>query len=427
MKLVIVGYGPGGVAAAVAAKMSAPETEVTILTKETIPAHRKPGVTLAFRPVTAGDLSISEWSPKALSKKGIDLKQGITVVGGDVSRKILSVKGKTGESQISYDKLILATGGHPVVPQIPGTNLKGVFTVQNLADAQNVAEALEDANSVIIVGAGFSGLEAAERILELGKEVHLIVRSRLLRRLLEPSMSDELVRRLPSRLHVHIGKSPDRVLGSNHVAGISLGDDKIDADMILFMTGVRPETSLAKSLGLKIGGLGGIVVNKLMETSVPDIYAVGDCIESRDFFTGKPILLPVGSAAARAGRQAGMAAIGRDKVYPEVALRFQYDYIFSTEIVTVGASSTQASDFGIETLVETMYDPAEFTHVSLVTDKQHRIIGGQVLSARMASPIGFQILTRVDEGAKLNERPLTKFRHEEFRSALEETLGPINH
>ncbi|MCF2136383.1 MAG: FAD-dependent oxidoreductase [Candidatus Thorarchaeota archaeon] len=426
MKLVIVGYGPGGVAAAVAAKISAPETEVTILTKETLPAHRRPGVTMAFRSITAGDLTISEWSPKALSKKGINLTQGVTVVGGDVSRKALSVKDAKGESQIRYDKLILATGGRPVIPQIPGADLKGVFTVQDLADAQNVAKALEDANSVIIVGAGFSGLEAAEQILALGKEVHLIVRSRLLRRLLEPSMSDELVKRLPSRLHVHIGKSPDRVLGTTCVAGLSLGDDKIDADMVLFMTGVRPETSLAESLGLKIGDLGGIVVNELMETSVPEVYAVGDCIESRDFLTGKPILLPVGSAAARAGRQAGMAAIGRDKVYPEVTLRFQYDHIFSTEIVTVGSSTTQASDYGLETLVETMYDPAEFTHVAIITDKQHRIIGGQVLSARMASPIGYQLLRRVEEGATLDAQPLTKFRHEAFRAALEEALGPIN-
>ncbi len=426
MKIVVVGYGPGGVSAAVSAKMIAPDTDVTILTKETLSAHRRPGVTMAFRSVSVSDLSIPDWSPEALSNRGIELRQGVTVVGGDTSRKEILVSSGSREEKLAYDKLILATGGRPALPNLPGVDLDGVFTVQNLSDAQRVAEALERSESVVVIGAGFSGLEAAERLLELGKEVHLVVRSRLLRRLLEPSMSDELTSRLPSHLDVHVGKSPTRVNGTDRVEGVAFDGDKIKADMVLFMTGVRPETTLAKSLGLKIGDLGGIVVDEHMATSAPDVYAVGDCIETRDFLTGKPILLPVGSAAARAGRQAGMAAIGRDKVYPDVTLRFQYDRIFGTEIITAGASTTQASDHGVKTSVETLYDPAEYTRIALVVDHQRRLIGGQVLSARMASRLGFQILNRIDEQARLDERPLSKFRHDEFKAILEETLGPID-
>ncbi len=424
MRLVVVGYGPGGVYAALAAKMFAPDMDVIILTKETIPAHRRPGITLGFKSVDTDVLTIPEWTPEALAKKGIEVRQGVTVTDGDSSNKILTLEGGS-ESTLKYDKLVLATGGRSVLPNLPGIELDGVYTVQDLMDAKRVAEAVKDASSVVVIGAGFIGLEAAERLYELKKDVHIVVRSRLLRRLLEPEMSAELAARIPSGVHVHLGLSPEQVIGEECVRCVSLGTERIDTEVVLCVTGIVPETALAESLGVKIGKLGGVVVNERMETSVPDIYAVGDCIEIKDFLTGKPILLPVASAAAREGRQAGAVIAGKNKIYPDVALRFQYDYIFGTEIVTVGASTTEAAAVGIDTKVQYLYDPAEYTKVALVTDHDGRFIGGQILSSRMAAPIGYQIMSRIGEGAKIEERPLTKFRHDELKAVLEEVIGPI--
>ncbi len=207
--------------------------------------------------------------------------------------------------------------------------------------------------------------------------------------------------------------------------GIEVGGKEIAADSVLFMTGVRPNTILAEKLGLKLGSLGGIPVNSRMETESSGVFAVGDCVEMTDPLSGGPILMPVGSTAARAGRQAGVAAVGSDKIYDDTPLRLQYDHIFGTDIVVVGHSSTTARDLGIDFAVSYLEDPSESTKVALVTTEKDRLIGGQVLGSRMGSRIGYEILKRVETGAKLKEQPLLKSRHGQLLSLLERTLGPI--
>ncbi|RDE14251.1 MAG: hypothetical protein C4K47_04750 [Candidatus Thorarchaeota archaeon] len=425
MRIVIVGYGPGGVAAAYAARMLAPESEVTVLTEERIQSHRRPGISLALEFPESTNLFIPEWSTDSLSKRKIDVIRGVSVVGGDVRSRFLDVVDSKGRSnRAEFDRLILATGGKPVVPQIPGVNLPGVFTIQTLADTRRISESLKSASPVVIVGAGFSGLETAERLRNLGKEVHLVVRSRVLRRLLEEPMSRELVARMPRDIHLHT-KSPQSVAGKDHVTGLVTEDETINAGAVMFMTGVVPSVSLAQKLGLAVGPLGGVLVDTKMESSVPGVYAVGDCAEMKDTLTGKPILMPVGSAAARAGRQAGASAAGKEKVYPDVFLRLQYDRLFGVDVVCAGHSSVSAADVGVETKVTYAEDPSESMKAALVTTKEGRLIGGQVLTSRMGSVIGYQILERIQSGVTLDEQPLLKPRHERAKELLETRLGPI--
>jgi len=336
MKIVIVGYGPGGAAAALAARLFNSEADITIVTQETLESHRKPGASLALEIPDTNELAIKNWSWDALSKKRIEVLPGTTVTPADSKLNSLQINGPEGSAILDYDRLILATGGIPNVPSIPGTDLPGVFTIQTMADTSEIGKQLSGMSKVVIVGAGFSGLETAERLVSLGKDTHLIVRSRLMRRQLEESMSAELMSRLPTSLTIHKGESPTSVFGDGKVAGLSLGDNKLDVDAVLFMTGVKPNVELAKQLGIKIGSLGGIVIDERMQTSEDGIYAVGDCVEVIDSFTKKPLLLPVGSVAARAGRQAGVAAVGGKKIYEDTSKRLQYDRIFGTDIVCIG-------------------------------------------------------------------------------------------
>jgi len=426
MKILVVGYGPGGVAAAVTAKTFAPETDVTILTEEAVSAHRKPGASLALQNPDTHALDIPDWSIVALRKKHVRVVQGVTVTDGDTSAKTLAVQSSDGKvSKKHYDILILATGGIPLVPDIPGTGLKGVYTMQSIVDALTLGRAVAKAKSVVIVGAGFSGLEVAERLLSMEKEVHLIMRSRPLRRLLEPDMSGELVSRLPASLHVHSGSSPKAVLGSRRVTAVAVDGEEIPADAVVFMTGVRPNTSLAEGLGLRIGALGGITVDSKMRTSEKSVYAVGDCIEMPDAYTGRPTLMPIGSVAARAGRQAGAAAAGSKKVYDDTSLRFQYDRVFKTDVICAGLSSEIAKDAGMNTRVTYLEDTTEFAKLALLVNPEGFLVGGQVLSSRMGAILGYQILERVRTHAHLDEHPLLEPRHERIKTMLERTLGPI--
>ncbi len=426
MKIVIVGYGPGGAAAALAARTFDPRAEIDLVTEEEIPAHKKPGSALALEDPDTQELYIPDWSTEVLAAKKVQIHSGTSVVGGDLSKKTLDlVSADDQTSTVKFDRLIIATGGIPAVPDLPGVDLPGVHTIQSMADTSQIGRVLKDQRSIVIVGAGFSGLETAERLLKMGKDVHIVIRSRLMRKQLEESMSEELLSRVPKRIHLHLGSAPSRVLGSDRAVGIEVGGKEIAADSVLFMTGVRPNTILAEKLGLKLGSLGGIPVNSRMETESSGVFAVGDCVEMTDPLSGGPILMPVGSTAARAGRQAGVAAVGSDKIYDDTPLRLQYDHIFGTDIVVVGHSSTTARDLGIDFAVSYLEDPSESTKVALVTTEKDRLIGGQVLGSRMGSRIGYEILKRVETGAKLKEQPLLKSRHGQLLSLLERTLGPI--
>ncbi|RDE16335.1 MAG: hypothetical protein C4K49_04790 [Candidatus Thorarchaeota archaeon] len=426
MKLIVVGSGPGGMAAAYAAKMLAPDAEVRILTEETVESHRRPGSALALEFPDTKDLFISDWSSRSLVKKGIEVSKGVSVIGGDLKSGKLRVKERDGSiSSLQFDRLILATGGRPVLPDIPGVKLSRIYTIKTLADTRRIGRVLKSIDSVVIVGAGFSGLETAERLYQLGKEVHVVVRSRLMRRLLEEPLSEELRRRIPKDIHLHIGSAPKAIKGNKSVTGIVIDGEEIKADAVTFMTGVTPNVDLAGSLGLAIGSLGGVTVNSKLETSTPGVYAVGDCVEMPDSLTGKPVLMPVGSAAARAGRQAAAYAVGRDKEYPDVSLRFQYDRLFGTDIVCVGHSSVTASDLGLEVKAHYLDDGHEYMKVALITGPDGRLVGGQVMAARMGAVVGYQIMERVQSGTTLEEKPLLTFRHERAKEVLERTFGPI--
>ena len=411
MKIVIVGYGPGGAAAAVAARMFNSEVDIKIVTEETLESHRKPGASLALEIPDTKELAINDWSWDALSKKRIEVLPGTSVTQGDPKSNSLQITGPKGNSSLQYDRLILATGGIPNIPSLPGTDLNGVFTVQTMVDTSAIGNQLSGMNRIVIVGAGFSGLETAERLVALGKDTHMIVRSRLMRRQLEEPMSAELLSRLPNTLTIHQGEAPTSVLGDGKVEGLTLGDKKIDADAVLFMTGVKPNVQLAEQLGVKIGNLGGIVIDEKMQTSEDGIYAVGDCVEVIDSYTNKPLLLPVGSIAARSGRQAGVAAVGGKKIYEDTSKRLQYDRIFGTDIVCIGHSSTTAKDMGVKTSVQYVNDDSEFAKVALVTDSKDLLIGGQVIAPRMGARLGYEILDRVESGAILKDKPLLKPRH----------------
>jgi NADH oxidase (H2O2-forming) len=425
VKIVIIGYGPGGAAAAVTARMFNSKSEIALITEETLESHRKPGASMALEFPDTSDLNIQDWSFDTLSKKRVEVITGTQVIGGDSKSREVHIEGPSGMKTLKYDQLLLATGGIPAVPDIPGTDLEGVFTIQTMADTNEIGNQLSGMQSLVVVGAGFSGLETAERLLALGKDVHLVVRSRLMRKQLEESMSVELQSRLPDHLNVHVGKSPSSVVGDGHVEGIALGDETIAVDAVLFMTGVRPNIDLAEKLGVKIGKLGGIVVDDLMKTSVNNIFAVGDCVEMKDSLTGKPLLLPIGSVAARAGRQAGVIAAGGSKIYDDTLRHLQYDRIFNTDIVVVGHSTTTATELGLKTDVQFIEDTTEFARVALVTSEDGRLIGGQVISSRMGARLGYEILERVESGAILKEKPLLRPRHERLREYLESTYGPI--
>jgi NADPH-dependent 2,4-dienoyl-CoA reductase/sulfur reductase-like enzyme/rhodanese-related sulfurtransferase len=266
----------------------------------------------------------------------VDCRTRCEVVGISSKQKTVELKNHaTGEvTTEKYDKLVLSPGAAPIRPPLPGIDLPGIFSVRTVPDARSIREWLdrgtEDQSGMnsytgfqtvtkpkraVVVGGGFIGLEMVENLVHRGLEVTLIEKLDQVMPPLDPEMA-RLVKRYMVKHGVRL-KLNDGVAGFRQYADGSLevmtvSGKKHPADIVILAIGVRPETTLAKMAGIEIGQRGGIRVDEHMRTSDPDIFAVGDAVEVRDFVTGQWTLIPLAGPANRQGRIAADVIAGRD-------------------------------------------------------------------------------------------------------------------
>jgi len=219
-----------------------------------------------------------------------------------------------------YDALILSPGAEPIRPNIPGADAERVFTLRSMADMDAIKKVLDEerATRAVVVGGGYIGLEMTEALVQRGLQVSLVE--------LEPQVMGTVDPEMAFPLHQELRAHGVELLLSTSVTGIresgpktlevQLSDgDARQAELVLLSIGVRPEVALAREAGLKIGNSGGIVVNGQMQTSDPDIYAVGDAVEVVDFVGGHAALIPLAGPANRQGRVAADNICGRSSEY----------------------------------------------------------------------------------------------------------------
>lgn len=220
-----------------------------------------------------------------------------------------SVTFASGE-EIGYEKLVLAVGSAPILLPIPGSNLKGVHTVKkDPAYLREMLAVVQAAQRVVIIGGGFIGVEFAEELSQLpGREVSIV---EMLPCCLAQAFDKELCGLAEDELkalgvQLHTGRRVMRINGEDHATGVTLDDgSEIPADLVIFSIGARPNIALAKDAGLTIGYSGAIWVDEYLRTTEPDIFAVGDCAEKKDFFTRKVVPVMLASTASAEARIAG--------------------------------------------------------------------------------------------------------------------------
>ncbi|PMP97610.1 MAG: pyridine nucleotide-disulfide oxidoreductase, partial [Thermodesulfobacterium geofontis] len=231
----------------------------------------------------------------------------------EIDRKKKVVKVRYLESgkmeEIPYDKLVIATGSVPKIPPIPGVNLDGVFTLSNLHDAIKIKERLvsKKVERPLVIGAGFIGLEVVEAFGESWELPVTLLEyfPQVLPRFIDPFISRIIENHLKTKgVNVVLNARIKEIVGENgKVKGVRTENGFYPADLVLLATGVKPNTELAKKAGLFVSpNTEGIVVNERMQTSDPDIYAGGDCVEIKHLITGKGVVMPMGSLANRQGR-----------------------------------------------------------------------------------------------------------------------------
>jgi NADPH-dependent 2,4-dienoyl-CoA reductase/sulfur reductase-like enzyme/rhodanese-related sulfurtransferase len=313
LRILVIGGVAGGASAATRARRGNEEAEIVIFEKDGYVSFANCGLPYYL----GGDITKRE---KLLVAKPSLFEQRFNIrikIRHEVTRivpaekRIEGVNHETGESfSDSYDKLILAPGAAPIVPDMEGAAAENVFVLRNVEDTDHIKGFLDEKKPrrAVVVGAGFIGLEMVEQFHQCDMEVSLVELAPQVLAPLDPEMAAIVAEALEAKgvdLHVGTGLQGFNVDGAR-VTGVALDNGtSLDADLVILGMGVRPSTGLAVDAGLEIGATGGITVNEFGQTSEPNIYAAGDAVEYPFTFAGMPLRVPLAGPANRLGRIAG--------------------------------------------------------------------------------------------------------------------------
>lgn len=283
----------------------------------------------------------------------IDIRTEQEVIAIHPARKQVEVKNlKTNEIYaVSYDKLVLSPGAEPLRPRIEGIQSSKIFTLRNVPDTDQIKQYADARHPqhAVVVGGGFIGLEMAENLHALGIRVAVVEMADQVMAPLDYSMAAMVHQHLASKqIELYLKDGVARFEETGKGVRVHLQSGKqLDTDLVLLSIGVRPETKLAKEAGLTLGSLGGIAVNEYMQTSDPDIYALGDAVEVRHRVTGKPALIPLAGPANKQGRiVADNLVFGNKKTY-EGTLGTSVAKIFDLTVAAAGANAKLLKRAGI--------------------------------------------------------------------------------
>jgi len=296
-------------------------------------------------------------------------------------------------STIGYDKLVLATGSNPLVPDIKGKELGGIFHLTKIKEARAIREILTSrkVKKAVIIGAGLIGLEMTEALVSQGVAVTVVeALDWVFPTLLDFETAAYVERHLRDQgVNLLLGQRAVGFEGNGNgwVHGVITKDTRLEADLVILALGARPNVNLARDAGLTIGALGGISVNQYLQTTDPDIYAGGDCVENINRITGQKILAPLGSTANKHGRVIGTNVAGGCESFPGV-LATAVAKVFEYNVARVGLNELQARESGYDVLTclvpgyeyATYYPNGKELLVKLVVEKSSgRLLGGQVV------------------------------------------------
>jgi NADPH-dependent 2,4-dienoyl-CoA reductase/sulfur reductase-like enzyme/rhodanese-related sulfurtransferase len=370
MKVIIVGGVAGGASCAARLRRLDEKAEILMVERGPYVSYANCGLPYHVGGVIEKESSLLVASEATFRQQfAIDVRTRCEVVGISAAKKTVELKNHaTGAvTTEKYDKLVLSPGAAPIRPPLPGIDLPGIFSVRTVPDAREIREWIERGSSelteehtssgfepldktkrAVVVGGGYIGLEMAENLVHRGLEVTLVEMLDQVMSPLDPECAC-LVERHLEKHGVRLALS-DAVAGFKQTASGSLevltkSGKVYPADIVILAIGVRPEADLAKMAGLEIGQRGGIRVDERMRTSNPDIFAVGDAVEVKDFVTGEWSLIPLAGPANRQGRIAADVISGRDSRFRGTQGTSVIG-VFGATVATTGANEKLLKQLG---------------------------------------------------------------------------------
>ena len=317
MKLLIVGGVAGGASAAARARRLSEDAQIVLFERGPDVSFANCGLPYYIGGEIAEREKLLVTTPERLrSRFKLDVRTRSSVEAIDRTAKKVRVRDLASgrEYEETYDKLILATGAAPFRPSIPGIDLPGVFTLRNLQDTDRIKERVDrGVKQAVLLGGGFISLELAENFVRRGISTTVVEKNEQILTPFDKEMTTPIVQELAGKgVTLLLGQSAEAIEQTAEGLVVCLNSgQRLPAQLVIFGVGVRPENKLAVDAGLEVGPRGGIRVNEHLQTSDPDIYAVGDAIEVKDFVSGDPTQVPLAGPANRQGRIAADNVFGR--------------------------------------------------------------------------------------------------------------------
>ena len=394
MKVVIVGGVAGGATAAARIRRLDEQAEVIVFERSGYISYANCGLPYYIGGVIEDpeDLTLqtleSFWKRFRIQMK---VRHEVTAIHPD--RKTVSVRNlETGEDfEEAYDQLLLSPGAKPVWPELPGMGSERLFTLRTVEDTFRIKEFINQnrPKSAVMVGGGFIGLEMAENLRQLGMEVTIVQRSRQLMNPFDPDMAAFIHNEVRKHgVKLMLGHSLEGFREKNSGLEVLLRDGvSVSADMVILAIGVTPESMLAKEAGLALGIKGSILVNDRMQTSAPDIYAVGDAVQVKHFVTGADSLIPLAGPANKQGRIAADNICGGDSRYLG-SQGSSVIKVFDMTAATTGINEGSAKKAGLhvdKVILSPMshagyYPGGKMMTMKIIFEKEtYRLLGAQII------------------------------------------------
>ena len=419
-KIVVIGGVAAGPSAAAKARRTDEEAEIVLFEQSDYISYSGCGLPFYVSGLVKDSRELVVMTPEEFnSRHNVEIFTKHLVTSIDTQNKQVTVVDlkKGTETEWPFDSLVIATGAEPVAPRIPGADLSHIYQLRTIPQAENLRSfALSRSKSnVVIVGGGLIGLEMAESLVTQGLKVTVIEALDQLLSSFDFEMALLVEKHLVAN-GVRVVKSV-RVSCFTGTAGGGVQEvvlengESLPADMVLLSIGVSPQVSLAKAAGIEIGPTGAISVDTYMRTSVPDIYAAGDCAESYNIITGQPVYSPQGSVANRQGRTAGHNAAGGNSQFKGV-LGGSVAKIFNLTAARTGLNEKEAQRYGFDyTAIHLhplnrahIYPKAEPMAMKLLVDnKTEKLLGAQVVGEEGADKRIDVFSTAIQGGLKCGE------------------------
>ena len=394
MKVVIVGGVAGGATAAARIRRLDEQAEIVVFERSGYISYANCGLPYYIGGMIEDPEDLTLQTPESFyARFRISMKVHHEVIAIHPDRKTVSVKNLETKEEFeeSYDKLLLSPGAKPVWPNLPGMDSDRIFTLRTVEDTFRIKEFVDrhKPRSAVLVGGGFIGLEMAENLRELGMEVTIVQRPKQLMSPFDADMAAFIHAEMRKHgVQLALGRSVEGFAESEGGLDVLLKDlPSIHADMVVLAIGVTPESTLAKEAGLALGRKGSILVNDRMETSVPDIYAVGDAVQVRHYVTGEDALIALAGPANKQGRIAADNICGGDSRYLG-SQGSSVIKVFDMTAATTGINETNARKSGLDAdtvILSPMshagyYPGGKVMTMKVVFEKEtYRLLGAQIV------------------------------------------------